>query len=605
MSLHVHAAFAAVALLMLLPETRAAAPVPPNAGKSVTFPYPAKAPIVLQINGIGTARERLTAMLKTALPNDIATLNKQVDDAFKQLLADRKLTAIPKDGRVFVVVNNIESLIENAPAVSLLLPVTSYKEFRATFLTADERKTFEAGKSGVDEAKVNLLGSEHAVYLVDLKEYVAITPDKGTAETYSIKYTKATTAAMPPELARSFVSADVSVYVNFDVVNDLYGEQIRAFKGLIDFGIQQGLMGGMVPGINKQQIEAVKMMLKGVFQGVEDCRGLVLAVEFRPEGLNLRLQGTFAEDTASFHLLKSEKPGTLADLGKLPAGLGQYTGAKYGKKIAETIRGLNPEFAPADEDEKSTGMLEKRTKELLAAGPQGEVSASGTATLGLTISHYTDPKKAATALVGRYQAMNAGGRIQSVVLKDAPKVTLGAKKLGDFTFAEIRLAFDFEATVKDLPEGLKDNTLAQIKRLVSEKMTVWIGTDGKTVAQVTAKDWDAASSELNRYFEEKKPVGDTTGYKLTRKNLPSEASLLMMLETEQTVTMLLESLRAMEGTVPGIPKIGKVKPLKGAPTFIGVAVTLKGDTATGNLFVPATAIAAGHTLLADLFRTVD
>src|SRR5262249_33526789 len=146
------------------------------------------------------------------------------------------------------------------------------------------------------------------------------------AETYSNKYTKATTAAMPPELARSFVTADLSLYVNLDVINDLYGNQIRAFKGLIDFGIAQAAMGGMLPGVNKKQLEAAKVMLQGMFQGIEDCRGLVVAAEFRPEGLNLRLQAAFAEDTTSFKLLKAETPGPLAEVGKFPTGLGQYSG---------------------------------------------------------------------------------------------------------------------------------------------------------------------------------------------------------------------------------------------------------------------------------------
>ena len=361
----------------------------------------------------------------------------------------------------------------------------------------------------------------------------------------------------------------------------------------------------MIPGVNKKQIEAVKTVLQGAFQAVEDCRGLVLTVEFRPEGLNLRLQTTFAEDTTSFKLLKSENPSALTDLGKLPAGLSQYTGSKYGKKIAETIRSLNPEFAPADDDEKGNEQIDKRTKELLAAGPQGDITGSGTPTVSLTCGTYTDPKKATAAIVGCYESMTPGGRVQSVVLKDAPKVTEGAKKHKGFTFTEIRLSFDFDATVKDLPEGVKENTLAQIKRSVTEKMTAWIGTDGKSVVHITAKDWDAAVGALDQYLDGKKPVGDTAGFKLTRKNLPPDASLMMMFETGQTITMLLDSLRAMEGAVPGFPKIGKVKPLKGDPTFIGIAVTLKGDTATANLFVPGTAIAAGRTLLADLFRSID
>ena len=608
MSRSVRAALAAVALLALAtfaPPVRAAAPTPAEAGKAVTFPYPAKAPVVVQLNGIGAARERLAALLKAALPDDAATINKAADDALKQLLADRKLTAIPKDGRVFFVVNDIAALFENTPAISLLVPVTSYKEFRETFLTADERKTFEAGKNGVDEVKVNALGGEHAVYAVDLKEYVALSPDKGTAETYANKYTKATTAAMAPDLAKSFVASDLAVYVNLDVINDKYGDQIRAFKGLIDFGLMQAQMGGALPGVNKKQLEAAKTVLQGLFQGVEDCRGLVIGVEFRPEGLNLRLQAQFAEDTASAGLLKAETPGPLADVAKLPGGLGQYSGSAFGKKFAETMRALSPEFAPADDDEKGTEAVEKRQKELLAAGLKTEVSAAGAPDLSLTVSTYADAKKAAAALVGCYEAMAAGGRVYSVVLKDAPKVATNARKHQNFTFAEVRLAFDFDATVKDLPEGVKETTLAQVKRLVAEKTTLWVGTDGARVVQVRAKDWDAAAGALDKFLDGKKSLGDDAGYKMTRKNLPADASLLMMFETGQTLTMILDMFKAMEAAIPDFPKIGTVKPLKGDPTYVGIAVTLKGDVATANVFVPAPAIAAGRKMLENLFRTIE
>lgn len=604
MSLFLRAALAAVTFAALAPVAHAAAPVPGTAGKAIAFPFPAKAPVVVQVNGLGTASDRLTTLLKTALPDEFAAVRKDLDEGVKQLLTDRKATAIPKDGRVFLVVNDIAGLFENTPAVALLLPVTSYKEFRETFLTADERKTFEAGKGGIDEVKVNLFG-EHAVYMIDLKEYVAITPDKGTADSYSIKYTRATTTTMPPELAASFVTADVAVYVNLDVINDAYGDQIRNFKGLIEFGIQQGLMGGMVPGINKKQIEAVKTVLQGAFHAIEDGRGVVIAAEFRPNGLNLRLQAQFAEDTASAKLLKAEAPGPLTDLAKLPAGLGQYTGSGYGKRFAETVRGLNPEFAPGDDDEKGADLIDKHMHELLAAGPEGEVSGAGLPDVALTVARYTDTKKAAAALVGCYGAMSAGGRLQSVVLKDAPKVTEAARKHKGFTFTEVRLSFDFDATVKDLPDGLKEVTRAQIKRLVTEKSTVWVGTDGKTVVQVLAKDWDAAAAALDRFLGGQKTIGDTAGYKLTRQNLPADASLLLLLETGQTATALLDTLRGMQGAVPDLPKIGKVKPLKGEPTFLGIAVTLKGDTATANLFVPGTAIAAGRTLFSDLFKKVE
>ncbi len=607
MPLLVRAAIVAVvvgAFVALTPGSRAAAPVPPDAGKAITFPFPAKAPVVVQLTGIGAARERLSAMFKTALPDDIATIDKQIDDTLKGLFADRKLTAIPKDGRVYLVVNNLESLLENSPAVSFLVPVTSYKEFRATFLTPDERKTVEEGKD-VDGVKLSIAGAEHALYMVDLKDYVALTPDKGTADTYATKFTRATTASMPPELAKSFVGADFALYVNLDVINDMYGEQIKGFKGLIDFGIQQALMGGMLPGLTKKQIEVAKSMVEGVFQALGDCRGLVVAVEFRPEGLNLRAQAQFAEDTASVKLLKTEMPGPHTELGKLPAGLGQYTGSKFGKKFVETMRGLNPEFAPAEDDAKANELIEKRQAELVAAGPQGEVSGSGTPDASLTVAKYAEPKKAVDALINCYAAMSAGGRIQSAVLKDAPKVTKDARKHAGFTFTEMQLAFDFEATVKDLPEGLKETTLGQLKRTVSEKMTLWLGTDGKTVIQVTAKDWATATGLIDGFSESKKSVGDTAGFALTRKNLPADANLLLMVETGYTLTTLIDALRAMQDVVPGFPKIGNVTPLKGDPTFIGVAVTLKGDTATLNLFVPCAAIGAGRKIVAGLLTKIE
>lgn len=598
------AALALAALAAAAPTSRAADPGQPGA-KAQTFPYPAKAPVVVQVNGLGAAREHLRATLKAALPSEAAAAEKQFDDALGQLLADRKLTAIPKDGRVFLVVHDIAALFDNTAAISVLVPVTSYKEFRETFLTAEERKTFEAGKNGVDEVKVTAFGQERTLHMIDLKDYVAVSPDQGTAKTFAEKYTKATTAAMAPELAKTFTASDVSVYVNLEVINGLYGEQIRAFKGLIDFAFMQGGMGGMFPGMSKKQMDAAKVMMKGALQAVEDARGLVIGLEFRPEGVVVRGQAHFAEDTDSAAVLKAETPGPLADVAKLPAGLGQYGGTRFGKKFAAVVTGLNPQFAPADDDEKGNAAVDEAQKDLLAAGPRGEVSVAGIPTLSLTVGSYADAKKAATAVVASYRAMQAGGHIYNVVLKDAPKLTEGARKHRDFTFTEVNLSFDFDATVKDLPEQVREMTLAQVKRLVTEKMTVWVGTDGKSVVQASAKDWAAVAAALDEYLDGKKGVGDAPGYRLTRKNLPPEASFLAMLETAQTATMMLDSLRAVSGAIPDFPKIGKVKPVKGAATFVGVAVTLKGDTARFDLFVPGTAIAVAHEMMKGLFRKVE
>ena len=61
----------------------------------------------------------------------------------------------------------------------------------------------------------------------------------------------------------------------------------------------------------------------------------------------------------------------------------------------------------------------------------------------------------------------------------------------------------------------------------------------------------------------------------------------------------------MQAAVPGFPKIGPVKPLDGDPAFVGIAVTLKGDTATANVFVPGAAIAAARKIILGLLANPD
>lgn len=595
----------ALCALVLLAPCAPAAPVPPVPdAKPVTFPFRDKAPIVVQLNGLGTARERLEAMLTAALPDDAPKLNKQIGAALDAVFVGRKLAAIPPAARVYFTVENVEQLAGNVPAVALFVPVTGYKEFRDTFLTADERKSFEAGR-GVDEVKLALGGEPTAAHMVDLKGYVLVTPDRATADAYAKKFERATSTGMPAECAKAFLASDIGLYVNVDFLNDTYGDQIRGFKQLIDFGLQQAQMGAMLPGLNKAQLETAKTMIGGAFQAVEDCRGVAVGIEFRPEGLALRVQAQFADDTPSARVLKAEQPSALADVAKLPGGLAQYTGSKWGPKFADVLRGLNQEFAPADDDAKGAAALADRLKDVLAAGPKGDVTASGPPNVALTVSAYAKPDDAVTALAGRFEAIGAGGRVFGVALKNAPKLTSGARKHRGFVFTEIKLALDFEATVAGLPEPLRDSTVAQLKRAITEKSGVWIGTDGKSVAQAVGTDWDAVAGALDSFLDGKNQLGDAPGYKLTRKNLPADANMLLLMETGHTISSLFDAVGGIAAVVPNFPPLGKLKPTGGEPSYIGLAVTLKNDAAGVTLFVPGTAIAAGRKMLADVFKLFD
>ena len=592
-----------VALLLAAAPVSARPPGDPL--QHVTLPYPAKTPVVVQVNGLDQARGRLTKLLTAAMPADAARITKQIDAGIASALDGRKMTAVPKDGRLFFVVQDIAKLTENEPALSLFLPVTGYKAFRESFLTADELKTYEKGADGVDSVKTSATGNETTVYMVDLKEYVAVTIDKGTADSYAGKFTKATTASLGTELAGTFLNSDACVYVNMDAINEQYGEQIRGFKGLIDFAFGQAGMGGQIPGLTKKQLEGMKAILAGMFQGVEDCRGLVVGVEFRPEGLNGRLQMRFAPDSVSGGTIRAEAANAMADLGTFPRGLSTYSGSKLGKRITDVLKMMASEFQAADDDEGGTEAIDKLLAEVVKAGPGVEFSANSVPDAALTMTTYADANKAAAALAKLYKGMAAGGRISTIVLKEKPSVTENARQHTGFKFAEVKLAFDFEATVASLPEQVRESTMASLKRVASERTTMWIGTDGKSVVSVTAKDWNAASKLLEDKLGGKAAVGGVAGFQATRKNLPPSANMITLTETSQMIVGMVEQMKSVGEQLPGFPAVGGVKAVKGEPTFIGFAVVFKGDTATADGFVPVAAIGVAHKMLLPLFKNIE
>jgi hypothetical protein len=259
--------FSAAILALSVGGTEAAAPAP-AAGANLGLPYPAKSLVVVHVNGFERSRERLAKMLEALPPANAKQIKKGIDDGLAELLKNRKLDAVPKEARIFVVLHNFDELVAGEPPISVLLPVTGYKDFKDTLLTADERKSVEKAGNGIESMKTSATGDEQTLYLVELKVYVARTPSKNAAETYAGKYTPAQSAAMGPDLSACFLAADVSLYVNMDVINDLYGDQIRQFKGLIDFALGQAQNMGMIPGLGKKQLELAKIGLNGLAQGI-------------------------------------------------------------------------------------------------------------------------------------------------------------------------------------------------------------------------------------------------------------------------------------------------------------------------------------------------
>jgi hypothetical protein len=142
---------------------------------------------------------------------------------------------------------------------------------------------------------------------------------------------------------------------------------------------------------------------------------------------------------------------------------------------------------------------------------------------------------------------------------------------------------------------------------MKEKTTFWIGTDGKVMVSLTAKNWDEAKALLNDYLDGKSGVATDAGFQVARKNLPAEASMVTLFETGQVVTLLVEQAKAVGQAIPGgaFPAIGNVKPVKGDATYIGFALVLKPQIASVDLFVPGASMNVMAKMIAPLFRNVE
>ncbi len=137
---------------------------PARAQESALDIVPGSAPIVVQLNGFEKARDRLGKFLGNSLPDIAPKLAKQMDDAIKDLAAGRDLKSINQDGRLMLVVPDLNSL-GDSPKLAILIPVGSHAKFKESFLKDDERKSLKKEADGVESVKIS--GQEDPMYLTE------------------------------------------------------------------------------------------------------------------------------------------------------------------------------------------------------------------------------------------------------------------------------------------------------------------------------------------------------------------------------------------------------------------------------------------------------
>lgn len=569
-------AVGAIMLTLAAVRPLAAAPVD-TTGTAALAQVPADAPLVLYVRGVERTKDRLLAMAKNALPDLGPKIQDLVEEKFKDLLMGRQLKGLAKDGPLFLVTVKMPhgNVAPGNSGMAFVVAVTNFADFRDGLLTDDERKTLKPDKAGYETASVE----GETTYFLDRNGYAVVTQDKEVAEKF-LKKQPGLDGKLAKQTAQKLLASDVSLYVDMTAVNKEFGPQIKQFRPLIKFFIQQ---------LAAQSGQQVAQMYEGIFDGifrfVEDSRVLLVAGDFRPQGLAFGLQNQVGADTQVNAFLKGAKPGALGQLGTLPAGQLGYMAAELPPELFKLYGPALQGFYGSEDAEGKK--LRDAWEALTAAGPQAGAMTFNYPTGGLQVWQYRDPVKAAAAQLKLFQEFQNGESFQSVPLKEKPVVKADAQNYRGFKLNSVRLVWDFDKFAEKFPQGKE--MIEVTKRFMGESFNSWFGTDGKVYVGVTAKDWLAAQQLLAAYLDRKDPLSKQQTYQEARQNLPAETTLISLLDLPQFVQAMAGAFGPLM-QAQGLPvQIPELKAPKGRSLF-GFALTLRPEVISFDLWVPVTTV---------------
>jgi hypothetical protein len=562
----------------------APAAAPPDDERRALALVPADAPLVIHLRGPEGARARAVELLKKALPDAFPLIEKEIPPLDN--LGGRKLTGLRKDGPLFLAVLKVPRLdLEDAPS-ALVAAVTDYAAFRDGLLTAEERKGLKVERPGLESA--NRAGEK--TWFLQHKGLAVVSTSRGAVEA-AARGRPGLGSRLTRAQAALLLRGDVSAYLDLAALNRAFAKELREARDEFEKGVKAGAKG--LEG--KPGRTTIDLLLRSTglfFQAVADGKTLIVTAEARPGGARVRAEYEPRPGSATSLALAGARRAAFPDLARLPAGSIYYTASTPGPDFLRFVGPLlfGVVAAPdSKEDRAARAALEKLCK----AGPLARVDCWTQPPEGVQAWAFAEPDRAVAALLELMRSLDRGVMYQPGMLAKRPTVRTKAARHAGFELHHVELAFDLEKTAEAVAPGpLADEARRQVRlameKLVGASCGCWFGTDGKTVVLVHARDWPAARALLDRYLKATRAVGALTTFQEVRRELPSQASLLVLFDLSRYLHLILGPFRPLPlpwgGTAPaGYP----ARPEAG--TFVGLAVNLSARAVEVDLFVPITA----------------
>lgn len=530
---------------------------------------PADVDVAIRIRGLDATRQDLSALLKAMSPTLSATAEPQLTNLLNQAQAMHGEAAVKQPW---------VGLVRAAPAAA-----GGGVPFAVMVLDGDYRGVLK-GIAGGKEVELKALDGgidsfaspqgDGVWYAAKGPGFTACGPDRSLIAAIARPGGKTLDQVLTPALAGPFLSGDVGAYVNVAALASRYADVIEQTRQALMTGLDQA---GEQQG-NPASMKAVKPMYDQLFRSIKDVSALTLNLDFAADRLHLAGVLDAKAGTSIAGAAAAGRSGNSSGLGRFPADAAFYgyfnmDAHDFQKFQGMSLRMINPEGKTSPAYDRAMAQLRDlgRIEVLGDSGFAGGIRA-------VNVIEVSDPKTYIAATRAMMLAMKSGEGPFGVY-KDV-QITEGDKTARGFTFDRLTGTIDLDKMAQ--LGGQNQAGAASMKAMFGGGvMTLWIGTDGKRVIQLTVPTWDDARAQLDTFLDGNGGISSTPGFKTVRSALPEQASMLMLLNGQGMLRMIT--------AVQNNPALKPPDDLPREPALIGLSLTPRAPTAYEfHLVLPST-----------------
>lgn len=542
---------------------------------------PTSALVVVQVKGIEGTLASLNEFVKNAVP-DVMPLNENfiLNGWFLEFLRGRKLTGLAPNGPHFFAAMEFPqpNKAANPSKVLAAIKVTNYNAFREGVLKDSEIKSIKLEKN----AEVVTMENGSTLFFIPRKNQVLVTPDREIANLIAKRPTPITTKISRIQ-ANRLQAPDLGIFVNLEAIQKDYPHSLTETKKEIETSLKdlesifgtKNLLGG----------DLINQAIATTFKGIEDSKGMVFSLDFRPTGIALHGETEFKADTQTSAFFKGSKPDEMRDLQRLPAGktlyMAQQTQSPIIKSLASFLMGLTPE-----ENQKALGKDFKMFLQLA----NNRYDGLSFPPEGLQIIQSANPEETKIRFLNLLEKLGQGAKFQNAVLKQPPTIKKGAESLKGQTFDLVTFEWDLEKMTNLMVRETKGIQFwnkfqkLMIKKMMGSSMNLWLTTTKTEVILVTGEDWGKSKKIFEDFDKNGKNLEQISHYSIFRKDLPQKSSLIILLDPLYYLKFILTVVKELDNMPVTLDLTGYNN------TFIGFSAVFEEDRAAIDGIISAASI---------------